>query len=291
MYGVIIILAPLLFATGLYYLLSGVLKLPTAAEERAAIKIRGMGIEKTDPADRLVLAFAKPISKIVSLEPFTQRRLAATLRAAEIGYTPEMYIAISIASSFPVLLLAVPAYVFMPPVIVIVLIATGLQITHNYDRAARAAKRNRDAIEDELPRFMCQITEQLTRSRDIRGILNSYRRTAGPPLAKQLRITVADMDSGSMDKALERFDARVGSPLLSNIVRGLLGVLRGDTGLPYFEQLSRDFRQIEISRLKKEAGTRPGVIRRYSMLMLGCFLAMFFVIFAVQIVEKLSNMF
>jgi hypothetical protein len=291
MYGAILILAPVLSGMGLYFLFSGIWRLPTLAEERAAQRIKGMGTKKVDPADRLVLAIAKPISKIIFLEPFTERRLAATLRAAEMDYSPQMYIGISIAGALPLLLLAVPAYFLMPPVIIIILIVAVLQIMNHYDKAAKAAKRHRDAIENELPRFIRQISEQLMRARDIRSILDSYRKTAGPSLANQLRVTIADIDSGNLAIALERLDVRVGSPLLSNIIRGLLGVLRGDATLVYFEQLSRDFKQIEISRLKKEAGKRPGVIRRYSMLMLGCFLALFFVVFAIQIIEKLTVMF
>jgi Flp pilus assembly protein TadB len=284
--------AAALFAAGVYVLLLYALKMPTFAEERAAKKIREMGAgQRADPVDRLVLLLAKPISKAVFLEPFSERRLAATLAAAGIDFTPRQYIGVSIASALPVLLLAIPAYFLMPAAIVLVVIATMLQVVHYYDRAAKAAKKRRDQVEDELPRFVRQIAEQLKRSRDIYTIFESYRRTAGPLLGGQIDIVLADMKSGGMERALERFDVRVGSPLLSNVARGLLGVLRGDTGLVYFEQLARDFKQIEISRLKKEAQKRPARIRRYSLLMLCCFLALFFVVFAIQIIAKLSVMF
>jgi pilus assembly protein TadC len=284
--------AAVLFAAGVYVLLLYVLRMPTFAEEQAARKIRRMGAgKKADPIDRLVLFLAKPLSKMVFLEPFSERRLAATLTAAGIDFTPRMYVGVSIASALPVLLLAIPAYFLMPAAIVLVVIATALQVFHHYERAAKAAKMRRDAIEDELPRFVRQISEQLKRSRDIHTIFESYRRSAGPLLGGQIDIALADMKSGGMERALERFDVRVGSPLLSNVVRGLLGALRGDTGLVYFEQLARDFKQIELSRLKREAQKRPGRIRRYSLLMLCCFLALFFVVFAIQIVAKLSEMF
>ncbi|MDR1495540.1 MAG: hypothetical protein LBS67_01280 [Clostridiales Family XIII bacterium] len=287
-----LVTAAALLGVGTYSLLLYFLRVPALAEERAADKLRELGAgQKADPIDRIVLSVAKPLSKLVFLESFSERRLAATLAAAEMDFTPRMYIGVSIASALPVMLLAIPAYFIMPAAIVLVVIATMLQIVHHYDKAAKAARRRRDAIEDELPRFVRQISEQLMRSRDIHTIFELYRGSAGPLLSGQIDIALADMKSGGMERALERFDLRVGSPLLSNVVRGLLGVLRGDTGLVYFEQLARDFKQIEISRLKEEAGRRPGRIRRYSLLMLFCFLALFFVVFAIQIVANLSEMF
>ena len=59
------------------------------------------------------------------------------------------------------------------------------------------------------------------------------------------------MRSGSYEAALTRFEARFNSPLLSDIVRGLIGVLRGDNGVHYFQMLSHDMKQLELQRLKQ----------------------------------------
>jgi Flp pilus assembly protein TadB len=185
-YEMLTLAAAALCAAGTYFLLLYVLKLPTFAEERAIRKLHEMDAgKKADPIDRLVLAAARPISKLVLLEPFTERRLAAALTAAGMDFTPQMYVGASIASALPVLLLAIPAYFLMPAAIVLVVIATVLQVVHHYDRAAKAAKRRRDQIEDELPRFVRQIAEQLKRSRDIYTIFESYRRSAGPFLDRK----------------------------------------------------------------------------------------------------------
>ena len=48
--------------------------------------------------------------------------------------------------------------------------------------------------------------------------------------------------------------------MLSDIVRGLIGTLRGDDQQMYFKMLVFDMRQIEQNNLKKEAGKRPKLL-------------------------------
>jgi tight adherence protein C len=41
--------------------------------------------------------------------------------------------------------------------------------------------------------------------------------------------------------------------MLSDITRGLIGVLRGDDGGMYFQMLAHDMKQLELQRLKAQA--------------------------------------
>ena len=52
--------------------------------------------------------------------------------------------------------------------------------------------------------------------------------------------------------------------MLSDIIKGLIAVIRGDNSTIYFQMLSHDFKQLEIQRLKQESVKRPGKIRKYS---------------------------
>ena len=74
---------------------------------------------------------------------------------------------------------------------------------------------------------------------------------------KELDIVCADMRSSSYEAALTRFEARLNSPQLSDVVRGLIGVLRGDDGAVYFQMLTHDFKQAELQRLKAKAAKNP----------------------------------
>ncbi|SKC73419.1 hypothetical protein SAMN02194393_02721 [Maledivibacter halophilus] len=99
------------------------------------------------------------------------------------------------------------------------------------------------------------------------------------------------MKTGNVESALTRFETRIGSSMLSDVVRGLIGVIRGDNNVVYFQMLSHDFKQLELQRLKSEVMKRPGKIRRYSMLMLGCFIVMYLTVMMLQIVENMGRLF
>lgn len=84
-------------------------------------------------------------------------------------------------------------------------------------------------------------------------MLEHYKENAGEMFQKELDIVCADMRSSSYEAALTRFEARLNSPQLSDVVRGLIGVLRGDDGVVYFQMLTHDFKQAELQRLKAKA--------------------------------------
>ena len=97
--------------------------------------------------------------------------------------------------------------------------------------------------------------------------------------------------SGSYEAALTRFEARFNSPLLSDVVRGLIGVLRGDDGVHYFQMLAHDMKQLELQRLKAKTMKIPPKIRVFSFILLMCFLVTYLAIIIFQILNSLSGMF
>ncbi len=78
-------------------------------------------------------------------------------------------------------------------------------------------------------------------------------------------------------------------PMLSDVVRGLIGVLRGDDGAMYFQMLSHDFKQMELQHLKKEAQKIPPKIRVFSFLMLVCFIVTYLAIIVFEILKSMGK--
>ena len=142
-----------------------------------------------------------------------------------------------------------------------------------------------------MPRFVATITQELKASRDVLGILENYKRNAGESFRYELDVLTADMRSGSYEAALTRFEARINSPMLSDITRGLISVLRGDDGAMYFHMLSHDMKQLELQRLKAKAMKIPPKIRVFSLLMLMCFVITYIVIIISEILSSLSGLF
>ena len=88
-----------------------------------------------------------------------------------------------------------------------------------------------------------------------------------------------------------RCEARINSPMLSDVIRGLIGVLRGDDGRMYFEILQHDMKQLELQRLKAKANKIPPKIRVFSFVMLLCFMLTFLAIIIYAAVTSLGGMF
>ena len=146
-------------------------------------------------------------------------------------------------------------------------------------------------MEKEIPRFALSIGQSLENDRDVLKILTSYRRIAGKEFGAELDQTIADMKTGNYEQALLYLEARVDSPLLSDVTRGLIGVLRGDDQRMYFQMITFDMRQIEQNDLKKEAAKRPRLIQRYSMMMLLCIIMIYMVVLCVEVFDSLGVFF
>ena len=156
-------------------------------------------------------------------------------------------------------------------------------------KAEEKVTERREKIEGELPRFVATVEQELGASRDVLTILENYKRHAGPDFARELDVLTADMRSSSYEAALVRFEGRLASPMLSDIVRGLIGVLRGDDGRVYFQMLSHDMKQLELQRLKAQAAKIPPKIRVYSFVMLVCFMLIYIVVILMQILTSMGG--
>lgn len=174
----------------------------------------------------------------------------------------------------------------------ILLVLLGVMVYYKETRKAEELVREkREQIEGELYRFVSTITQELKNSRDVLSMLEHYKENAGEMFQKELDIVCADMRSSSYEAALTRFEARLNSPQLSDVVRGLIGVLRGDDGAVYFQMLTHDFKQAELQRLKAKAAKIPPKIRVFSFAMLLCFLATYFAIIGYEIIKSMGTLF
>ncbi|MEG1779434.1 MAG: hypothetical protein RR263_04970, partial [Oscillospiraceae bacterium] len=81
--------------------------------------------------------------------------------------------------------------------------------------------------------------------------------------------------TGSTEKALSNFDARLNSVKVSELVRGLIGVYRGDNQELYFEMLTNNYLKSESEAIKKELLTRPEKLKPNIVMLLICMMFMF----------------
>lgn len=288
----LILLVAILLGIGAYNLSCAFVDVPTARTSRMmmiAKKQTGEASEKL--SDVYLTRIAEKLSPLLKLDLIKKSKLELALNIAEIPLTPESYTMKAILTAVLTALLGLFLLLFIPLVGFLVMGLSILMWFSTYQQAFDIVKKRKKLIESELPRFAVSIQQGLSTDRDVLKLLVSYRRIAGPHLGKELDTTIADMKTGNYENALLRFQNRVGSTMLSDIVRGLIGTLRGDDQQMYFKMLVFDMRQIEQNNLKKEAAKRPKQMQKYSMMMLFCILLIYVVVLSVEVVSSIGSFF
>lgn len=291
MQNLILILFALFLTAGLYLILAELFKVPTYKATKAILGTVKKNKKKARNSDAVLMELAAKLSKILPMDEYKKRKLDATLKSAEIPMTAELYISQAIVKAALVLACAIPCLLVVPilsPAFIIIGVAIYFSESTKADKLITA---RRQEIEYELPRFVATLTQELQASRDVLSMLETYQKNAGAALKNELAITTSDMRTGNFEGALTRFEARVSSAMLSDVVRGLIGVLRGDDGVTFFRMLSHDMKQLEIQRLKKLALERPPKIRKYSFMLLACMLLLYMGVMGYQILGTMSGIF
>lgn len=274
-----------------YNLTCAFVDVPTARTSKIMLMARKQGVKSEKLLDVYITKIASLIAPYIRLDKLKWNKLRQTLDIAGIELSPEVYTARAWVTAGLVGVCAFPM-AFLMPLAVPILIGLAVALWFSsYYVAFDFVKKRRKRIETEIPRFALTIGQSLENDRDVLKILTSYRRVAGKEFGSELDQTIADMRTGNYENALIHFEARIGSPMLSDVIRGLIGVLRGDDQRMYFKMITFDMRQIERNNLKKEAAKRPKKIQRYSMLMLVCIMIIYLVVLCTEVLSSLGAFF
>lgn len=278
------------FAFGLFMMLANALKIPSLKTSKAVMTAGRDDKKISKTIDALLVETAGRLGKIFRMDKYKRNRLEKTLRSAGIKMTPEAFTVYAMLKAFGICLLAVPCSFLFPLIIPLIVILAVAVYFKEIGKADEAMREKRGAIEKELPRFVATVEQELKTSRDILSIMENYKKHAGVHFSYELDVTCADMRSSSYEAALTRFEARIGSSQLSDVVRGLVSVIRGDDSAVYFKMLAHDFKLIELQHLKAEAQKIPPKIRVFSFGMLMLFLLTYFAVMGMQLLDSLGSM-
>lgn len=277
-------------AVGIALILLDVLKVPSYAVSKATHNLGKKQNKKTNPLEVWLKEIANRIAGKLKLNEYKRMQLDADLKTADINMTPEMYVADNIVKSLFVGVFAIPVFFFSKAFAALIVFCAGLLYYNNSKKAGNRIKEKRKRIEYELPRLVSTIEKTLAHNRDVLGILDAYKDSAGPELRRELEITVADMRSGNYEIALTRLESRVGSAMLSDVTRGLISVIRGDDTAVYWGTLVLKFSDYQRQNLKAEADKAPKRVRKLSMVLLVCFTLIYVAVIGQVLVSSLGGM-
>ena len=286
----LLIVFGILLAAGMFLLLANALKIPYLKTSKAVMNAGREDKKLSKTIEAVALGIASKMAQLIPMDKYKRTRLESTLKSAGIKMTPETFTALALLKSLCIALLAIPCAFIFPLVIPFVIILAVAVYFRETGKADAKMREKREAIEQELPRFVVTVEQELKTSRDILAIMENFKKHAGVHFAYELDVTCADMRSSSYEAALTRFEARIGSAQLSDVVRGLVSVIRGDDSAVYFKMLSHDFKLIGLQRLKSQAQKIPPNIRVFSFGMLMLFLLTYLFVMGMQLIDSLGTM-
>ncbi len=308
----LLLLVVVMLSYGVYQICAEFISMPSSAARKAVLSMKKT---KTSFSESLTIPVANLLSQKISLSPERRSALEKKLYSAEIQYSPEFFVSKSIAEGVLIALFSIPVYLMTPlfgfifrmlhideaalavlnvlmPITSLFCIVMGILVyTKRMQELDEIIRDKSKKIDGELVLFSSTIKQQLSVSHDVMRILQSYRKICGAEFTHELDKTIADMKTGNYETALRNLEARVPSVGLSEIIRGLLAVMRGDDQRGYFEMLTHDLSVKSKEELKRVALKRPEKLKPVTVLLLGAFMAMYLYVIIIQIVQQLSTMF
>lgn len=285
------IIAGILVGVGMMYILLDAFRIPYLKTSKAVKTVSKKQREKTSSVDVWLGGVANSLAKIIRINEYKRAELLNDLRTARMDITPEQYKANAIVKAGVLGAFAIPMLFIFPLLSPVILIISVVVYNSENKKAGKKIKEKRQIIEYELPRFVSTVEKSLKHSRDVLYMIEYYAQTAGEELREELNITAADMRSSNYEAAVTRLEGRIGSPMMSDVCRGLIGILRGDDMTIYWSTLSLKFADVHRQQLKQRAQKVPKKVKKLSVCLLACFMLIYVVVIMYQIVDSLALLF
>lgn len=284
-------IAILFLTIGFYNFLSYILKLPSGRASKSYSKLEHRLNKKPDTFNKNLEAISKHIAKHLKMNRYKKMELTTDLKTAGLNITAEEFKAYGLLKA-GLLLLAALIFLFIFPLGSIFFVTMAFLMYYLHKKSLQKYIVNkREEIEYELSRFVFVIKEGLRSNRDVLTLLETYASSSKSKLSDELRITIADMKATNYEAALTRFDERNGINSLSDITRGLIGVIRGNVSDSYWDDLSEELSKEQKERLKRKANKAPGKINKISMSLTVLFTAIFLSTIFISMIPQFKEIF
>ena len=278
-------------AVGIGCILADLMKVPTMKASKAANNLGKKGDKKTSIIEIYLKEFATKLSEKIKLNEYKKAQLEADLRTAGMDITPELYVSNAIVKAVAIGLLAIPAFLIVKILgLFIVFVALVVYFSES-KKVTKMIAAKRKKIEYELPRLVGSIEKTMKHQKGAIYALEAFKDTTCPELKEELEITIADMRSGNEEVALTRLESRVGSTMMSDVTRGLIGVVRGDDMEVYWGTTALKFADYQREQLKAQANAVPRKVRKLSMALLFCFILIYVAVLGQVLLTSMGTLF
>lgn len=291
MNNLLVVLSAITFistAIGSYYIISSFVD---GASKNAIKAIVARAPQKLHTQDIIIAKISTFVLRFITINPLRREQLAKDLRSVGVMYSPEDFIARSISLGIMYSIAVVPFCFFFPVLIFSIPIIVFITYNRENKKIKKMVEVRTKEIEKELAQFASTIRQHLNTTRDVISIFESYHKIAKGALKDEIGITLNDMKSGNIEKALKSLTGRVNSAKMSELIRGVIGITRGDDQRNYLEMITYDFTKAANEELKREILNRPNKLKINHYLMLGAVLLIFIVSLVSSASESLTLLF
>lgn len=283
-------LAALVLGVGLYVLLTNLLRPKSMAAARAIQRLYG---KPTGIGNRITVALSERLAPFIRLSPYAKQDLMDNLSLLDDDPDPEFYVASNLISS--------GRYALIGLILLLIVQGIGQVVAQNFpgwviyiqlagwivfvyltyyavklyrkrkSGLTKAAKEKRDKRDAELPQFASYCIQAIQSRHDLYTIMAEYRQSTGPEFGKVLDKTLIRMRIAGPEAALQEFAGGMGSPLVADLVTGLIGASKGEDMDNFLANVEARFNEWELSNLNQE---REYWYTRLSFPIFLCFLCM-----------------
>lgn len=282
-----VIAVAVILPCGVYFLTAYFKQFPSIKARRLAKKAKKLGVEIPSGFDVLTEKLSVLVAPRIHYDALARQEMLVALETCGISSTPETHAAKCIVFGALFFAVALP-FLFVSKIMALAIFVAGAVLAFfRYRSPIRKLNKLRKNMEFEVPRFAATVAEGLKTERDVLKLLMGYRVVASKVFCRELDKTIADMKSSNYESALLRFDYRINSPYLSDVIKGLLGAIRGDDQTTYFNVLCVNLKAHEKAMLLSKARKRPAKINRTSLAMLLTLIILYGVVLGTVIAESL----
>lgn len=261
----------IVLSVGLYNILSYIYKTPSHKAETKLKQINELDSEEEKTLlSQLFKNINKKFSPLVHMNESTRYKLQSALDYLHIKETAEEHFVESVTAGVLIALILGIFGLITTPIMALLGVAVGFLI---YSTEMNGPIKQMDNIRKDieldssvLARFIADSLKD--GNRNVTEILTSCKSGVSTSLQKELERTISELKTINQEQALVNMSNRLNSSNLTQIVIGLLGVLRGEDQTLYFDSLADKFYKEELTMIKKANSLKPAKVSKLSMILI-----------------------
>lgn len=225
----------------------------------------------------------------IKMNLIQKSKIKVMLNQANSKQTPEEFLTTAyIKSALP--LLFAPILLLVEPLLAVAVLPFCFILYQScFADIKKQGKMRMISIESEMVKFVIYMSNALRTENNIINCMEVYKVNFDTPFTNELTYTIADMKTGSYEKALNAMAKRNNSDSISRLVRGLISHMRGNNTEVYFQNLGYTLTEQWQQSLERQVREKEPKISLLSIMFFGIAIVSVFTILINALLNSTSS--